>query len=70
MHGDEILLEARILAVAVTMEAMSSHRPYRHALGIEVALELIQREAGSLFDAEIVAVCVKLFGEGGFQFEK
>ena len=69
LQGEEILLEAKILAVADTVEAMSSHRPYRPAMGIEVALELIQREAGRLFDVEIVAVCVKLFREVGFQFE-
>lgn len=69
LRGDEILLEAKILAVADTVEAMSSHRPYRPALGIDVALDLIQQEAGRLLDPEIVAMCVQLFREREFRFE-
>lgn len=66
--GADILPEARILAVADVVEAMSSHRPYRPALGTEAALAEIREHAGVKFDAEVVAVCVRLFEEQGFQF--
>ena len=54
LSGDEILLEARIIGVADVVEAMSSHRPYRPALGIETALEEILRHRGVLYDADVV----------------
>ena len=62
--GDEIMLEARILAVSDIVEAMSSHRPYRPALGIEKALEEIMQDKGTLLDPDVVDVCVKLFEQG------
>jgi putative nucleotidyltransferase with HDIG domain len=68
LKGDEIIVEARILAVADTVEAMSSHRPYRPALGIEVALEEIEKNKGVLYDPDVVAACLKLFREKGFIF--
>lgn len=71
-HGlsqEDISLEARILAVADVMEAMVSHRPYRPALGIKQALEEISRHRGSLYDPEVVEVCLRLFTEKGFHFE-
>jgi putative two-component system response regulator len=66
--GDAILPEARILAVADVVEAMSSHRPYRPALGMEVALAEVREHAGEKFDAEAVTVCARLVEEQGFQF--
>jgi putative nucleotidyltransferase with HDIG domain len=69
LSGDEIILEARILAVADTVEAMSSHRPYRAAHSIERALEEISRESGTLYDPDVVDVCLRLF-EKGFQFDQ
>ncbi|PKM83824.1 MAG: hypothetical protein CVU88_01040 [Firmicutes bacterium HGW-Firmicutes-13] len=66
LSGEEILLEARILCVADVVEAMSSHRPYRPALGIEKALEEISQKKGILFDAEVVDACIKLIKEKGF----
>ena len=66
--GEEILLEARILAVADVVEAMSSHRPYRPALGIEEALAEIRSGAGDLYDPDVVETCVGLFTEGQFAF--
>jgi len=69
LKGDEILLEAKIICVADVVEAMSSHRPYRPALGIDVALEEITRNRGTLYDPEVVDVCLKLFKEKGFKFE-
>lgn len=64
LAGDKILLEAKILAVADVVEAMSSHRPYRPALGIEKALEEIQKNAGQLYDEEAVNACVKIINQG------
>ena len=68
ISGDEIIIEARILAVADVVEAMSSHRPYRPALGIDKALEEIRKNVGVLYDAAVVDTCVKLFIDKGFQF--
>ena len=68
MQGDEILPGARILAVADGVEAMSSHRPYRAALGMEAALAEVREHAGVKFDADVVAVCGRLFEDEGFQF--
>jgi len=64
LKGDAIMLESRILAVADMVEAMSSHRPYRAALGIEAALGQITKEKGTLLDANVVDACLKLFKEG------
>lgn len=69
LKGDEIILEARILGVADVIEAMSSHRPYRPALGIDKALEEITQNKGTLYDPEVVDTCLKLFKEKEFKFE-
>jgi putative two-component system response regulator len=66
LKGDDILLEARILAIADVVEAMASHRPYRPALGINLALEDISRNRGILYDADAVDACLKLFREKGY----
>jgi PAS domain S-box-containing protein len=66
LKGDEILLEARILAVADVVEAMASHRPYRPSLGIDVALEEIEKNRGILYDTAAVDACIKLFREKGY----
>ena len=68
LSGEEILLEARILAVADVVEAMSSHRPYRPALGVDKALEEISQNRGVLYDPEVVDACLKVFTEKGFDF--
>ena len=68
LKGDEILLEARVLAVADVVEAMSSHRPYRAALGVEAALAEISAGAGVLYDARVVAACEQVFRDG-FAFQ-
>lgn len=68
LSGAEILLEARIIAVADVVEAMASHRPYRPALGIEKALEEITRGKGILYDSEVADVCVRLFTAQGYAF--
>ena len=60
LKGEQILPEARVLAVADVVESMSSHRPYRPALGLEAALEEIKTKAGVLYDPAVVEACVKL----------
>lgn len=69
LKGDEIILEAKIIGVADIVEAMSSHRPYRPALGVDKALEEISQNRGILYDPEIVDACIRLFKEKGFKFE-
>lgn len=66
LKGDDVMLEARILSVADVVEAMSSHRPYRVALGIETALEEIAKQRGIWFDPDAVDACVTLFKERKF----
>ena len=61
-----IMLEAKILAVADVVEAMASHRPYRPALGIEVALHEITMNKGILYDPDVTDVCARLFTDEGF----
>ena len=68
LKGDNILLEARILAVADVVEAMSSHRPYRPAHGVEKALEEISQQKGILYDTDVVDACIKVFTEKQFKF--
>lgn len=67
LSGEEILLEARILAVADVIEAMASHRPYRPALGIDKALEEIQENKGTLYDPDVVDACLKILKERKFE---
>ena len=68
LAGDEIVLQSRILAVADVVEAMTSHRPYRPALGIEAALKEIESGRGVKYDARVVDLCVSLFRDEGFLF--
>jgi PAS domain S-box-containing protein len=67
LKGDEILLDARIVSVADKVEAMASHRPYRPSLGLEEALADIYENRGTLYDADAVDVCMKLFHEKHYQ---
>jgi len=69
LKGDQILIEARIIAIADVVESMSSHRPYRPSLGIIRALNEISENKDSLYDAHIVDICLSLFNEKGFHFE-
>lgn len=66
LKGDDILMEARILAVADVVEAMGSHRPYRPSLGIDVALEEIEKNKGTLYDSAVADACLRLFREKGY----
>jgi PAS domain S-box-containing protein/putative nucleotidyltransferase with HDIG domain len=67
LKGDEILMDARIMAVADVVEAMASHRPYRAALGIEAALEEIEKNKGILYDDAVVDACLRLFREKSYK---
>lgn len=69
LKGDEIMLEARILAVADVVEAMASHRPYRPALGVNQALEEITMQRGTLYDSEVIDACIRVFSKKKFKFE-
>jgi putative nucleotidyltransferase with HDIG domain len=64
LHCEDILLEARILAVADVVEAMSSHRPYHPALGLGTAMREVCTHQGVLYDTEVVSACAHMFNEG------
>ena len=68
LKGDEISLQARIVAVADVVEAISSHRPYRAGLGLEAALDEIRKQRGKFYDPVVVDACLKLFAEKRFAF--
>jgi HD-GYP domain-containing protein (c-di-GMP phosphodiesterase class II) len=57
------------MAVADVVEAIASHRPYRPALGIEVALEEIEKNKGILYDNAVADACLRLFRERGYQLQ-
>ncbi|MDQ1330439.1 MAG: hypothetical protein QG578_702, partial [Thermodesulfobacteriota bacterium] len=67
LKGDEILTEARIMAVADVVESMASYRPYRPALGINAALEEIEKNKGILYDDAVADACLRLFREKDFK---
>jgi response regulator RpfG family c-di-GMP phosphodiesterase len=69
LSSEQILIEAKIICVADVVEAMASHRPYRPARGVEMALEHIQEESENLYDSQAVDICLRLFSEKGFQFD-
>jgi PAS domain S-box-containing protein/putative nucleotidyltransferase with HDIG domain len=69
LRGDELLLESRILAVADVVEAIASFRPYRPALGVDVALAEIEAGRGAVFDSNVVDACVRQFRERNFAFD-
>ncbi len=64
LKNEEIMLETRILAAADFVEAIGSHRPYRPALGLEMALEEIKSGVGTKYDEEVVKGCLELFSSG------
>ena len=69
LKGDDILIEARILAVADGVEAMASHRPYRPGLGINAALDEIEKNRGIFYDEAVADACLRLFREKGFKLK-
>lgn len=68
LKGEEIKLEALVLSVADVVEAMSSHRPYRQAFGMDYALNELEKQRGILYDSEVVAACLRVIQQG-FKFE-
>jgi putative nucleotidyltransferase with HDIG domain len=70
LTGDDIVLEARIFGVADVVEAMSSHRPYRPALGLESALAEIRRGSGILYDSDVVEACLRLLKKNEPEFDR
>lgn len=69
LFGEEIILEAKVLAVSDVVEAIASHRPYRPALGIDKALDEIAQNKGILYDPDVVDACLRLFKEKRFTLE-
>jgi PAS domain S-box-containing protein len=68
LTGEQIIAEAKILAVADVVEAMTSDRPYRRGRGLEAALAAVANGRGLQFDPAAVDACIALFREGGFAF--
>ena len=69
LRADEILMEARIIAVADIVEACASHRPYRPALGMDEALRIVTEARGVTLDADVVDACIALFKDDGFTIQ-
>ncbi len=69
ISGDEIHLESRILSAADVLEAINSHRPYRPALGIEVAKDVLTSNKGKHFDADVVDACIECYEKGDFEIQ-
>jgi HD-GYP domain-containing protein (c-di-GMP phosphodiesterase class II) len=67
LKGEEICMEARILSVSDVVEAMASHRPYRAGLGIDAALNEIEKNRDIFYDKAVADACLRLFREKGFQ---
>ena len=67
LTGDRLLLESRILAVADVVEAMATHRPYRAALSLDVAMDEITKNRGVIYDPDAVDACLRLFREKGYK---
>ena len=68
--GDQILLEAQVIAVADTIEAMSSHRPYRAGLGIDAALKEVSDHVDTRYNSLAVSAALRLFQEQDFRFQE
>lgn len=68
LKGDDILLEARILAVADVVESMASYRPYRPEIELKSAIEELRGHRGTLYDPRVVDICIALITEKGFDF--
>lgn len=69
LTGDQITIEAKILAVSDVVEAMTNHRPYRVALGIDKALEEISQNSGRLYEPSVVEACLSIFTKREFTFQ-
>jgi PAS domain S-box-containing protein/putative nucleotidyltransferase with HDIG domain len=69
LKGKDIMIEAKILTVADVVEAMSSHRPYRPALGLDVAIEEIRKNKGKLYDPDVADSCIRIITKKKFKFD-
>jgi len=69
IKGEEILIEARVLAVAVALEDLTTHRSFRNAFPLSEALKEISSHSGSRYDPEVVEVFLRLFNEKGYKME-
>jgi PAS domain S-box-containing protein/putative nucleotidyltransferase with HDIG domain len=69
IDGNDIIMQARILAVADVVEAMASHRPYRPAMSLEATLNEIDRCRDTLYDSNVVDACMKVFRDSKFKFD-
>ena len=69
LAAEAVIIEARILAVADVTEAITAHRPYRPALGLDAALAEIETGKGRLYDPAAVDACIALFRNKGFAFQ-
>lgn len=67
LKGEQIILEARIMAVADVVESMASHRPYRPALGLDRALAEIEQNSGRLYDPQVADACLRLFRQRSYR---
>jgi putative nucleotidyltransferase with HDIG domain len=68
LKGNDIFLESRIITVADVVEAMSSHRPYRPALGMEMVIEEITKNRNLVYDPAVANACLKIIEETGLNF--
>jgi HD-GYP domain-containing protein (c-di-GMP phosphodiesterase class II) len=71
-HGireEDILIEARILAVATALKDLTTHKSFRNAFPLNEALEKISSHSGSKYDPEVVEACLRLFREKGYTME-
>jgi len=69
IKGEDILMEARILAVAAAIEELTAQKNYRNPLSLEQALDEISAHRGSLYDPDVVDVCHRLFQQKGYHRE-
>jgi HD-GYP domain-containing protein (c-di-GMP phosphodiesterase class II) len=70
LAGEQIILEARILAVGDAVEAIASERPYRRALGMDAALDEVMRHRNTLYDSSVVDACVEVIRVDGYTLEE
>lgn len=68
LKGDEIIEEAKIIAVADVVDAITSHRPYRPGKGVDVALAEIERGRGTAYDPAVVDICLRMIRDDGFRW--
>jgi len=66
LKGEQILPEARVLAVADVVESIATHRPYRPARGLDAALDELERGRGTLFDPEVIDAFARLLHDKGY----